>query len=132
MELLAATATTSSSDSAVALAALGIVSVLCAALIWILKYVFKELKPALLVVSKSVDHNTAATKAADKYLRERNGRDNEFQIENIAAIRAIPTTMQGIADAQKEAIIRAVTVKNLDAKNAHVGTMIVDHKEDKK
>lgn len=72
------------------LAALGIVSVSVGALVWIIKYLFTEIKPALVSLVEVTTTNTAATKSADIYLRERNGRDNEFHSEVMVALQDIP------------------------------------------
>lgn len=69
------------SNDAVVIAALGIVSVAVTALVWIVKFLMKEMR-------KTLDKNTAsnvlvAEKTAQntKYLKERNGRDAEMHDE---------------------------------------------------
>ncbi|MGI9028161.1 MAG: hypothetical protein ACR2FM_04985 [Candidatus Saccharimonadales bacterium] len=77
-------------DSAVIIAIVGVLSATVGALIWIIKYLFSEFKPALDSLVKSTDQNTIATKSADVYLRDRNGRDNEFHGEVMASLKDIP------------------------------------------
>lgn len=73
-------------------------------------------------VAKALENNEKAVATADKYLRERNGRDAQSHKELMIAVQAIPITMQDIADKQAEAIVTAVTVKE-----QNVGKQIVDH-----
>ncbi len=83
--------------NAALLAALGIVSAFGGALIWIIKYQFTQVKPALdflaksnTALAKATEQNTRATKAADEYLRQRNGQDKEFHTEVMRSLDAIP------------------------------------------
>jgi len=69
-------------STSIALAALGIVSTVVLALIWIIKYLFTSFKPAVDQLVVSVETNTKATLSADTYLRERNGRDSELWKQN--------------------------------------------------
>lgn len=75
-------------------------------------------------VARALERNTRATTKADIYLQQRNGRDAEFQRENIRAIQNIPKTMQRIANAQSKAIITAVTVKEQHVDKQVVGKSI--------
>lgn len=93
------------------IAALGIVSACVAGLIWVIKKMFNDIVPALNGLKRATEQNTSATKSADTYLRERNGRDNEHHTAVLASINEIPATMKKIADAQSSAIIEAVNVK---------------------
>ena len=72
---------------------------------------YEKVAKALDGVTSATKKNTLATASADQYLRQRNGRDAEFQRENIQAIKQIPTTMQEIANNQATAIINAVNVR---------------------
>lgn len=71
---------------------------------------------------KALENNEKAVASADKYLRERNGRDAQSHKELMVAVQAIPTTMQSIADNQADAIVTAVTVKE-----QNVGKQTVEH-----
>lgn len=71
-------------------------------------------------LSNSTDKNTQATKSADEYLRERNGRDNEHHGAVLTAINEIPKTMKKIANAQSKAIINAVSVNEQSVKEQTV------------
>lgn len=93
------------------LAALGIVSACVGGLIWVIKTMFSKIIPALEALTNATRQNTSATKAADRYLKQRNGRDIEKHAELLEATQAIPTTMQRIADAQADAILKAVEIK---------------------
>lgn len=92
------------------LAALGIVASCVAGLIWVIKRMFSDILPALNGLKKSTDQNTEATKSADTYLRDRNGRDAEHHKAALKAIQAIPKTLKKIAKDQEVAIIKAVKV----------------------
>lgn len=98
-------------NEAVLLSALGIVATCVAGLIWVIKYLFSQIVPALNGLEKVTRLNTEATKSADTYLRERNGRDNEHHTAVLESINEIPKTMQKIANAQSSAIIEAVSVR---------------------
>jgi CHASE2 domain-containing sensor protein len=93
------------------LAALGIVSACVAGLIWVIKRMFNDILPALNHLTKATVQNTEATKSADTYLKQRNGRDIEKHAELLLATQAIPTTLQQIADEQAKAIISAMEVR---------------------
>jgi hypothetical protein len=82
---------------AVTLAALGILSTCVLGLIWIIKFMFTRLLPvieagstATAKLTEVTKKNTLQIKAADEYLRHRNGRDNEMHTELIKAVREIP------------------------------------------
>lgn len=132
------------SESAVLIAALGVVSACVGGLIWIIKFLFEKLLPridegnvALSHLAKATDQNTRATKAADAYLRDRNGRDAEHakvSLENtnrthkelIAAIAEIPAQIIATAD------VTAKALHNLPAqqvKKQEVQTQIVVEKK---
>jgi hypothetical protein len=104
-------------SEAVLLAALGIVSTCVVGLIWVIKRMFNDIVPALKGLQKATEQNTAATKSADTYLQERNGRDNEHHAAVLKSINAIPETMETIANAQSEAIINAVNIQKQDVKD---------------
>lgn len=70
---------------AIGIAALGIAATCVGGLIWIIKKMFSRVLPAIDKIhtsldrlAKATDKNTQATKSADQYLRERNGRDSAF------------------------------------------------------
>lgn len=111
------------------LAALGIVSACVAGLIWVIKRMFNDILPILRQLTRATEKNTSATTAADRYLRQRNGRDTEFHAESLAAIKAIPQTMQSIADNQAEAIVTAVRVKEQHIEHQHVEHETVEMKK---
>lgn len=104
------------------IAALGIVASCVAGLIWVIKRMFNDVVPALNGLKKATEQNTSATKSADDYLQQRNGRDNEHHEATLKSINAIPTVMKTIADAQAEAIIKAVRNGS-----QHVSEQIVDN-----
>lgn len=99
-------------ESSVAITALGIVVTSVGALIWIAKYLMIQNKKsiddltlaqtatakALNKLSVSTDKNTEATISADKYLKERNGRDNEQHTENIQIQRNLVAQIEKVPD----------------------------------
>lgn len=93
-------------NSAVTIAIVGILATCVGGLLWIIKFMFNKMTPLLEGLTKSTDANTSATKTADKYLRDRNGRDAESHKESIKAIEAIPLKMQAIADKQAATLIK--------------------------
>lgn len=100
--------------------------------IFFLKYLREENAKnniALDKLTKATIQNTAATKSADTYLRQRNGRDIEKHQELLVATKAIPDTLKQIADDQATAIIKAVTVKEQHVEHAHVEHQTVQNKE---
>jgi len=76
-------------ETTVLLAALAIVSACVGALVWVIKHLFTQILPVLNNVVKVTELNTEATKAADAYLRERNGRDIHFHENVMKALVAI-------------------------------------------
>jgi geranylgeranyl pyrophosphate synthase len=68
---------------------------------------------ALLI--KAINKNTQITQSADTYLRQRNGRDIEKHTELLEATKAIPKTMQRIADTQAKTLL--ASLKKLPAQN---------------
>lgn len=111
------------------LAALGVVSACVGGLIWVIKRMFNDILPVLHGLEKATVKNTDATKSADTYLRQRNGRDIEFHAETLKSIQAIPERMQTIADTQARAILKGV--KDQTIQTQHVDKQVVEHKEDK-
>lgn len=112
------------------LAALGIVSACVAGLIWVIKKMFNDILPALNGLKRATEQNTSATKSADTYLRERNGRDNEHHAATLKAINAIPVTLKDIADAQEKAIIKAVKVDRQSVTEQKVEHQTIKHVEE--
>ena len=53
----------------------------------------------------AIDRNTKATTNADKYLRDRNGRDAELHRENIKAIKQIVPAMQEMANSSVKTVV---------------------------
>lgn len=98
-------------EEASLITALGIVSTCVVGLIWIIKRMFNDIIPAINGLKKATEQNTSATKSADEYLQQRNGRDNEHHAAVLKSINAIPKTMEEIANAQYLAIIKAVSIK---------------------
>ena len=76
-------------ENTVLLAALAIVSACVGSLVWVIKHLFTEILPVIHNLVKVTELNTEATKSSDAYLRERNGRDNHFHGEVMAALKAI-------------------------------------------
>lgn len=102
---------TDSAYTVLAIAVVGVLATCVGALVWVIKFLFQKLLPAFEQQTKvtrrlvtATAANTKATRAADTYLRDRNGRDNEFQKHNLEAIDAIPAKMQAIADRQAKAL----------------------------
>lgn len=93
---------------AVALASIALLGTCIAFLIWLIKLMLGDGKEILQNLASNIQNNTKATKAADKYLKDRNGRDSEFHKETLIALQAIPKKMQDIADTQAEAIVKAL------------------------
>jgi len=84
-------------NEASTIAIVGILGSCVAALIWIIKYLFDSFKPALDKLVEVTHANTEATKNADAYLQQRNGRDIEFHKEIMAKLQAIPVKAEGAA-----------------------------------
>ena len=124
------------SSEAPLLAALTIVSACVAVLVWVIKFMFTKILPAMennnkLTAQANVltKANTKATKSADEYLRERNGRDNEHHAAVLESIKAIPTAMNKIARDQERAIIKAVKVEKQSVAEQKVEHMTVNKRD---
>lgn len=102
-------------NDGVTLAVVGILATCVGGLLWIIKFMFGRLLPIIEDLQKVTAANTKATKSADDYLRQRNGRDNEHHKETMKVIKAIPDKMQKIADKQAETL--AMNLKKLPAQN---------------
>lgn len=85
-------------NEAVMLAALGIVSACVAGLIWVIKRMFNDVVPALKHLTKATESNTEATKSADAYLQQRNGRDIERHAKDIEIQNTMVAEMKKIPD----------------------------------
>lgn len=90
---------------------------------------FNDIVPALEGLKTATDQNTSATRSADVYLRERNGRDNEHHKSVLTAIDAIPTTLEKIAKEQEKSIIQAVKVERQSVKEQKVEHQTVKKKD---
>jgi predicted PurR-regulated permease PerM len=111
-----------SAYTVLAVAVVGVLASCVGGLIWVIKTMFNQIIPliengnkTLIKVDASQKANIRATKANTIYLRERNGRDAEFQKENIEAIRAVP---QQIIESAK------ITAKIL-ARETHLAAVAV-------
>ncbi len=93
------------SDNTIILAALGIVASCVAGLIWVIKYMFSRIVPALEGLTNSTVANTVATKRADDYLRDRNGRDNTMHKELIKAVGDISQQIIDTADVTAKTLV---------------------------
>lgn len=111
------------SDSAVTIAVVGVLATCVGGLLWIIKFMFMKIVPSIDGLTKATAANTAATKSADKYLRERNGRDNEAHTETLLAIQEVPKTMRKIASEQ------ALDSKDQHIEHQEVATQIVKEKK---
>lgn len=107
----------------------GVVAVLgtaVGALIWVIKFMFNKLVPMIEGLTTSTSANTKATKAADTYLRERNGRDNEVHKEVIKSIKEIVPTMQRIADSSVQAVVDNISrIPEQRVEHQHVEKAVV-------
>lgn len=110
-------------NNAVTLAVVAVLATCVGGLIWIIKFLFNKFIPAIDKLTDMTKANTDATKSADTYLRERNGRDNEKHAELVKATQEIPIKMQEIADAQAEAILTSMK----QVKEQHVEHQNIDH-----
>lgn len=111
------------------IAALGIVSACVAGLIWVIKRMFSDIVPALDGLKRATDQNTSATKSADEYLRDRNGRDKEHHKATLKSINAIPATLKKIAKDQEIAIIKAVKVERQSVTEQRVEHQTIKEKD---
>lgn len=116
------------------LAVIGILASCVGALVWIIKYLFAKIIPnlekntdMLKLLADVTTNNTAATKSADEYLRERNGRDIEFHTQVVERLDAVPLKMEQIALKQAKELKR-ITMQ--DVKEQTVQHQTVANKEE--
>lgn len=95
-----------SSNSAVLLAALGIVSASVAALTWVIRFLFQKILPVLESMKNSLDANTSQTKKTEEAI-----------INVRKAVDKIPVKLQNVADSQAEAL------KDMPAQTIHHQTV---------
>lgn len=113
-------------DNAVTLAVVGVLATCVGGLLWIIKFMFNKMVPMMEENIKATIANTEATRSADKYLKERNGRDIEKHEELIKATEAIPVKMQYIADTQAKAIVNNLKqVKEQKVTHQYVDTVAI-------
>lgn len=113
-------------DNAVTLAVVGVLATCVGGLLWIIKFMFNKMVPMMEENIKATIANTEATRSADKYLKERNGRDIEKHEELIKATEAIPVKMQYIADTQAKAIVTNLKqVKEQKVTHQYVDTVAI-------
>ena len=117
-------------DSAVTLAIVGILGTCVAGLIWVIKTMFNKIIPLVENGNKSIEKmvlmikiNTDATKSADQYLKDRNGRDAQKHEELIEVTKEIPIKMQEIADLQAKTLL--VNIQKI--KEQKVETQTIEH-----
>lgn len=73
----------------VTIAVVGVLATCVGGLLWIIKFMFNKTVPIVDKLAMATAANTRATKSADKYLRDRNGRDSERHQELLTGIHAI-------------------------------------------
>lgn len=81
--------------NAVALASLGILGTVVAALVWIIKFLFEKILPILEELRIAIDKNTKQTTANTTYLRARNSRDSDFWQEVRDGLKSIHQSLPG-------------------------------------
>lgn len=85
-------------QNAVTLAVIGILATCVGGLLWIIKFMFTKLLPAIDGLTKATVSNTRAASASTRYLKKRNGRDGEMHKELIKAVGAIPEQIVATAN----------------------------------
>lgn len=93
---------------------IGVLFVTVGALIWVIKFLFTQILPALNALTKAIASNTKVTKSSDKYLRERNGRDSKMHVELIKAVHEIPQQIVDTADITAKALREAPLTQKVD------------------
>lgn len=101
-------------DAAIAIAVIGVLGTCVGGLIWVIKEMFNEIIPTINGLTKATQGNTRATKAADDYLRARNGRDNAMHKELILAVQAIPEQIIETANITAKALSEAPVNQQVD------------------
>ena len=110
-------------DSSSNLAIIAILASCVGALVWVIKHLFAQILPALEGLQRATEGNTAATKSADEYLRQRNGRDMEFHAEVMKSLADIPIQSKKQADIVARELKRVGDITA--AKLKEVGTQTV-------
>lgn len=122
------------------LAVIAILATTVGALVWVIKYLFTKVVPALdglkqsteanttmlKSVSDATEKNTQATTSADDYLRQRNGRDIEFHEAVVKRLDAVPDKMEEIANRTADELRK---IKMQDVKEQTVQHQTVKHKD---
>lgn len=117
----------------VALAALGIMATIVAALVWLLKKLFnqndttlKEGNRSQLELAKSINKLAAASEEQTRVGRERDAEQREFQREVLHSLK----TLNEKADQTFEAVSKApVTIEKQHVQNQVVQTEVVEAKK---
>ena len=106
------------------IAIIGILGSTVGALIYIIKYLFTTFKPVLDRLVEVTHANTEATKNADAYLQQRNGRDIEFHKDIMAKLQAIPLKAEGAATIVAEELKNQTEVLRVELDKQNI--LIVD------
>lgn len=101
-------------DATVAIAVVGVLGTCVGGLIWVIKKMFNQIIPAIDSLTKATQGNTRATKSADTYLRERNGRDASMHKELIQAVQAIPEQIIETANITAKALADTPITQKVD------------------
>lgn len=91
----------------VALAALGIVATVCAALIWVVKFLFTKNDTTNNRLASSIEKSADASHALQKSLADRDARDHEFQRDVIASLAKVSLSLDQL-DRKSDVNLRAV------------------------
>lgn len=77
----------------VALAALAIVATVCAALIWVVKFLFTKNDRTNNRLAGSIEKSANASQALQRSLADRDARDHEFQRDVIEALAKVSVSL---------------------------------------
>ncbi|AZI61877.1 hypothetical protein RQN9TF_12800 [Rhodococcus qingshengii] len=91
----------------VALAALGIVATVCAALIWVVKFLFTKNDKTNNRLASSIEKSANASHALQQSLAARDARDHEFQRDVIDALGKVSISLDQL-DRKSDANLNAV------------------------
>jgi len=114
-------------DSAIIISIVGILATVVGALIWIIKYLFTAFMPVMDRLVTATELNTQATRSADEYLRQRNGRDNEFHNEVIQKLTKISTEITQTAATTAKVLAKNSTTQ--EVREQTVEHQIIQNKE---
>lgn len=111
------------SSSTITIAVVGVLATCVGGLLWVIKFMFTKMVPSIDGLTKATDNNTKATASADRYLKDRNGRDAIMHKELIKAVGEIPKQIIATAEITSKTLKKAPLKQTVKKQEVEVQTV---------